>query len=101
MKKRSNSEFSILNSLFAIQLDTYKRELLRWNHRINLIGPEAKANLDDHINEALAAADILTPQRNVLDFGSGGGLPAIPMAIKAPAAKFWLVEADQKKWAFL
>jgi 16S rRNA (guanine527-N7)-methyltransferase len=81
--------------------EVYKRELLKWNERINLIGPEARANLDAHINEALAAADILQPQRNVLDFGSGGGLPAIPMAIAAPAAKFWLVEADQKKWAFL
>src|ERR1051326_6306036 len=81
--------------------EVYKRELLKWNERINLIGPEARANLDAHINEALAAADILQPQRNVLDFGSGGGLPAIPMAIAAPAAKFWLVEPDPKKWGFL
>jgi len=82
-------------------VETYKRELLKWNERINLIGPEAKANLDAHVEEALAAANILQPHGNVLDFGSGGGLPAIPMAIVAPAAKFWLVEADQKKWAFL
>jgi len=101
MEKRSNSEFFIRNSKFEIQLDTYKRELLRWNARINLVGPEAREHLDDHIAEALAAADILKPERNVLDFGSGGGLPAIPMAIAAPEAKFWLVEADQKKWAFL
>ena len=87
--------------MFAEALDIYKRELLKWNERINLIGPEAKANLDDHVNEALAAAEILEPQKNVLDFGSGGGLPAIPMAIVAPEATFWLVEADQKKWAFL
>jgi len=86
-------------SVAALQL--YKTELLRWNERINLIGPEAKANLDAHIDEALAAAEILKPKRNVLDFGSGGGLPAIPMAIVSPEAKFWLVEADQKKWAFL
>jgi 16S rRNA (guanine527-N7)-methyltransferase len=101
MKKRSNSEFSIRHSEFAIPLDTYKRELLKWNERINLIGPEAKANLDAHINEALAAAEILKSRGNALDFGSGGGLPAIPMAIVSPAAKFWLVEVDQKKWAFL
>ena len=82
-------------------LDAYKRELLRWNEKINLIGPEAKANLEDHIAEAVAAAEILRPCGNVLDFGSGGGLPAIPMAIAAPQSKFWLVEADQKKWAFL
>lgn len=82
-------------------METYKRELLKWNERINLIGPEAKANLDAHVEEALAAAAILQPKKNVLDFGSGGGLPAIPMAIASPEAKFWLVEADQKKWAFL
>lgn len=82
-------------------LETYKRELLRWNERINLIGPEATTNIDDHIGEAIAAADVLKPRDNVMDFGSGGGLPAIPMAIVSPGARFHLVEADQKKWAFL
>ena len=82
-------------------LELYKRELLRWNAKVNLIGPEATANLDEHIAEAVAAAEILKPEREVMDFGSGGGLPAIPMAIVAPAARFHLVEADQKKWAFL
>ena len=82
-------------------LNTYKRELLKWNEKINLIGPEAREHLDDHIAEALAAAEILKPEGEVLDFGSGGGLPAIPMAIVSPSARFHLVEADQKKWAFL
>jgi len=82
-------------------LETYKRELLRWNERIKLIGPEVRANLDDHVAEALAAADVLKPGGEVLDFGSGGGLPAIPMAIVSPGARFHLVEADRKKWAFL
>jgi 16S rRNA (guanine527-N7)-methyltransferase len=82
-------------------LEIYKRELLRWNEKVNLIGPEAKANLDEHIDEALQAAKILKPVGEVLDFGSGGGLPAIPMAIASPAARFHLVESDQKKWAFL
>ncbi len=82
-------------------LETYKRELLRWNRKINLIGPEVEAHLDQHIEEALQAAAILRPAGEVLDFGSGGGLPAIPMAIAAPAARFHLVESDQKKWAFL
>jgi 16S rRNA (guanine(527)-N(7))-methyltransferase RsmG len=83
------------------RLDLYQRELLRWNERINLIGPEAREHLDDHINEAVVAAEILQPVGEVLDFGSGGGLPAIPMAIVSPEARFHLVEADQKKWAFL
>jgi len=82
-------------------LALYKSELLKWNAKVNLIGPEATANLDEHIAEAVAAAEILKPGREVMDFGSGGGLPAIPMAIVSPAARFHLVEADQKKWAFL
>ena len=79
----------------------YRDELLKWNAKVNLIGPEATENLDEHIAEAVAAAEVLRPEREVMDFGSGGGLPAIPMAIVSPAARFHLVEADQKKWAFL
>jgi 16S rRNA (guanine527-N7)-methyltransferase len=82
-------------------LELYKELLLTWTAKVNLIGPEARANLDDHIAEALAAAEILQPTGDVLDFGSGGGLPAIPMAIVSPDARFHMVEADQKKWAFL
>jgi len=84
-----------------LRLERYKSELLRWNAKVNLIGPEARENLDGHIAEAVAAAEILKPQGEVLDLGSGGGLPAIPMAIVSPGARFHLVEADQKKWAFL
>jgi len=83
------------------KLELYKKTLLTWNEKINLIGPEAREHLDDHIAEAVATAEILKPEREVLDFGSGGGLPAIPMAIVSPGARFHLVEADQKKWAFL
>jgi 16S rRNA (guanine527-N7)-methyltransferase len=83
------------------QLALYKSELLKWTAKVNLIGPEAKEHLDEHIAEAVAAAEILRPAGEVMDFGSGGGLPAIPMAIASPDARFHLVEADQKKWAFL
>jgi 16S rRNA (guanine527-N7)-methyltransferase len=96
-ESRPGSSFILHRS----SLDLYKSELLKWNAKVNLIGPEATANLDDHIAEAVAAAEILKPEREVMDFGSGGGLPAIPMAILSPAARFHLVEADQKKWAFL
>src|SRR5207244_11103636 len=82
-------------------LEIYRKELLKWSERVNLVGPEARENLDAHVDEALAAAEILKPRGEALDFGSGGGLPAIPMAIVSPEARFHLVEADQKKWAFL
>ena len=82
-------------------IDTYRSELLKWTAKVNLIGPEAREHLDEHIAEAVAAAELLQPAGEVMDFGSGGGLPAIPMAIVSPGARFHLVEADQKKWAFL
>jgi 16S rRNA (guanine527-N7)-methyltransferase len=84
-----------------LRMTRYRDELLKWNAKVNLIGPEATEHLDEHIAEAVAAAEILKPEREVMDFGSGGGLPAIPMAIVSPGARFHLVEADQKKWAFL
>jgi 16S rRNA (guanine527-N7)-methyltransferase len=83
------------------RLALYKRLLLSWNERVNLIGPEAVQHVDAHIKEAIAAAKLIRPSGEVLDFGSGGGLPAIPMAIVSPDARFHMVEVDQKKWAFL
>lgn len=85
----------------ASNILAYREILLRWSERINLIGPEARRNIDEHLAEALEAARILKPEGPVLDFGSGGGLPAIPMAIVSPGATFYLCEADQKKWSFL
>jgi 16S rRNA (guanine527-N7)-methyltransferase len=86
---------------FQPRLTLYKDLLLTWTQKVNLIGPEARENIDEHIEEAVKAAEILKPGGEVMDFGSGGGLPAIPMAIVSPDARFHLVEADQKKWAFL
>jgi len=83
------------------RLRLYEELLLKWSAKVNLVGPDARSRLWEHIEEALEAARILDPSGEVLDVGSGGGLPAIPMAIVAPSARFHLVEADQKKWAFL
>ena len=83
------------------KLEVYRTLLQEWTKKVNLIGPEAMRNLDEHIAEALEAARILDPAGEVLDVGSGGGLPAIPMAVVSPAARFHLVEADSRKWAFL
>ena len=42
--------------LHPSSLALYKSELLKWTAKVNLIGPEAKEHLDEHIAEALAAA---------------------------------------------
>ncbi len=83
------------------QLELYKENLLRWGAVVNVAGPDAMVRVDEHISEALLGAELVKPFGRILDFGSGGGLPAIPMAIMSPDARFELVEADQRKWAFL
>ncbi|MGA7614946.1 MAG: RsmG family class I SAM-dependent methyltransferase [Thermoanaerobaculia bacterium] len=85
----------------SARIRVYRELLLTWSAKINLIGPEARRHIDEHIEEGIAAARVLRPDGEVLDVGSGGGLPAIPMAIVSPEARFHLVEADRRKWAFL
>src|SRR5258706_10688508 len=99
---RNEEETDDVHSPFAIHqssLFIYRRELLAWTAKVNLIGPEAIEHLDDHIAEAVAAAEILRPAGEGLDFGSGGGLPALPMAIVGPAARLYPGEGGNKKWA--
>jgi 16S rRNA (guanine527-N7)-methyltransferase len=84
--------------------DAYVRLLLRWTQAINLTAirdPEAVAR--DHLVDSLAGAAVLrdAAAQRVLDLGSGGGLPGIPLAIAMPQARFLLVESIGKKARFL
>ena len=81
------------------QLEKYKELLLKWNKTHNLVSKSQALNLDEHIEDSLSVSDLLGPE--VLDLGSGGGFPGIPLAIKNPTKKFYLVESNAKKSAFL
>jgi 16S rRNA (guanine527-N7)-methyltransferase len=88
------------------RLEIYYRLLLTWNKKINLTGlnvedaaPEA---LDRLLIEPLVAASHVRPAvRTVLDVGSGGGSPAIPMALALTDASLTMVEAKTRKSVFL
>ena len=81
------------------QLEKYKELLLKWNKTHNLVSKSQARNLDEHIEDSLSISGLLGPE--VLDLGSGGGFPGIPLAIKNPTKKFYLVESNAKKSAFL
>lgn len=90
----------------AAQLARYVEILAAWNRRINLtslaVDPPAEAAIDRLIVEPLVAVQLLTADdRRVMDIGSGGGSPAIPMKIAAPECQFVLIEAKDRKSAFL
>ncbi len=87
-----------------LQLFTrYAQEIMAWNEKINLLSrSSATDTLLKNFLDALAIINFL-PHRGstVLDMGSGGGFPGIPMKIAVETLKMSLLEASRKKSSFL
>ena len=84
------------------RLEAYAELLTRWSARINLIGRDTIADLwRRHIlDSAQLRAFVPDRARNMIDLGSGAGLPGLVLAIiGVPGVE--LVEADSRKCAFL
>lgn len=79
------------------------RELSVWNRRLSLIGPGTKREiLARHYGESLAALPLIPAgARFGLDIGSGAGFPGLVLSAARPGMEMTLVEAREKKWAFL
>lgn len=86
------------------QLEKYIALLLDWNQRINLISPNDEERIAErHILESLAVFSAWSFPQNasVLDLGSGGGFPGVPLKIMRPDLAMTLLESRQKKAFFL
>ena len=91
-----------LESITADRLVAYYELLVRWNRTINLTGlTDPEEALDRLIVEPLMAARHLQVRPSLMDIGSGGGSPAIPLALALDAISLRLVESNQRKSAFL
>jgi 16S rRNA (guanine527-N7)-methyltransferase len=87
-------------------LEAYFRLLERWNAKINLtalpLRPPTDETFDRLFVEPLAVARYIANDPGVwLDFGSGGGSPAIPLKVARPRLTLTMVESKVRKAAFL
>jgi 16S rRNA (guanine527-N7)-methyltransferase len=87
------------------RLDKFVELLLQWQKTTNLIAPSTIPQLwTRHVADSLQLLDHAGEVRVWVDFGSGGGFPAIPIACALadwPGAQVHLVESNTKKAAFL
>lgn len=79
----------------------YLNLLLRWNARLNLTALSGDEAIDRLVIEPLAAAAHLPHRGTLLDVGSGGGSPAIPLKLSRPGIALRMVESRARKAAFL
>lgn len=87
----------------AARLQAHHELLLRWNRVINLTRIEdPQEAIERHYGESLFLASYL-PQglSRIVDIGSGGGFPGVPVAVIRPECSLTLVESHQRKAVFL
>lgn len=105
LKRRAQRAGVALTGPVAERLEVYYTLLSRWNARINLTALNLTAGdeaIDRLLVEPLIAARCVKPgDVRLIDIGSGGGSPAIPLAIAAPRLVLTMVESKVRKSAFL
>lgn len=81
---------------FAALLPLYEE----WNAQINVISRKDMEHFyEHHVLHSLAIAQVMgfAPMSEVLDVGTGGGFPGVPLAIMFPDARFTLIDSIGKK----
>jgi len=86
-------------------LKKYYKTLLEWNEKINLISRKEENVLEKHFLDSIIflpeIESLINQPHMILDIGSGGGFPAIILAIMKPEWDFTLCESTTKKANFL
>jgi 16S rRNA (guanine527-N7)-methyltransferase len=92
-----------LDAATTARFEAYLALLLRWNAKINLTAiRDEDGILARHFMESIACAGALPAGiASLLDYGSGAGLPGIPIALCRPEMEVTLAERQTKKAAFL
>jgi 16S rRNA (guanine527-N7)-methyltransferase len=92
----------VVSDVLAAQLTVYYQLLSHWNQKINLTSlSDPDEAVDRLLLEPVAAALQLPAATSLIDLGSGGGSPAIPLAMALGVSRLVMVESRTRKAAFL
>ena len=91
-----------LNDEQVEKMLVYLALLVKWNSVYNLTSIRDPHDMvKQHLLDSLSAVHAFTQAKNILDVGSGGGLPGIVLAIVFPTASVTMIDIVNKKTAFL
>ena len=86
------------NRLFSI----HAVELIKWTQKINITAITDPLEVaSKHFLDSLVPARYIAPKTELLDIGSGGGFPGIPLKVLFPELSVTLIDASRKKVTFL
>jgi len=84
------------------QFAVHAGELIRWTRKVNLTTITDPLEVAvNHFLDSIAPADKIPPNAAMLDIGSGGGFPGIPLKIVIPSLSVTLIDASHKKISFM
>ena len=84
------------------QFAAYAAELIKWTKKINITSITDPVEIAaKHFLDSLAPARLIPQGAGLLDIGSGGGFPGIPLKILMPSLSVTLIDASRKKISFL
>jgi len=84
------------------QFSIHAAELIKWNQTINLTAITDPLEVGvKHFLDSIAPARVMPLCGRMLDIGSGGGFPGIPLKILIPSLSVTLIDASRKKVSFL